>query len=126
MYWINKKLIKDCLKELSDISYQERIWLASSGPEISSLSEATCQLFGDSGLDFSLDRNQEVYGKKIDDLLRNLRAILQKIPDNRPPLDLIKDEKMIPVRRMAAEILKLIEQQEDKQPTQNTGPKGLE
>ncbi len=111
MYWIDKKRIRDCLKELSDIYYQERVWLASSGPEVSSLSEATCQLFGDSGLDFSLDRNQEVYGKKVDDLLRDFRAVLQKIPDNRPPSELIKDEKMIPVRKMAADILKLIEQQ---------------
>ena len=112
MYWVDKKRIRECLKELSDISYQERVWLASSGTEISSFEEATCQLFGDSGLDFSLDRNQEVFGKEIDGLLKNFGDMLKKIPDNRPPSELIKDERMVPVRKMAADILELIEQQD--------------
>src|ERR1700730_18009285 len=112
MDWINKKLIAECLKELSDKSYQERVWLASSGPEISSLTEATNQLFGDSGMHVYLEKNNQIYNKEIDDRLKELGNMLAAIPDNRHPSELIKDEKMVPVRKMAADILDLIERQE--------------
>jgi hypothetical protein len=112
MDWIDHKCIRECLKELSDKSYQERVWTASSGPEISSFVEAVCQLYGGTGLDAAFDKGHQVYGKEIDGLLKNFETILQSIPDRRPPSELIQDEKMIPVRKMAEDILQLIERRD--------------
>jgi uncharacterized protein YfaA (DUF2138 family) len=111
MSWVNKKLILECLKELADKSYQERVWTVSSGPEISSFTEAVNQLYGDSGLDTSFDKNESVFGKDIDDKLKVFGTALQTIPHRRPPMDLINDDKMIPIRKTAANIASLIEGQ---------------
>jgi hypothetical protein len=110
MDWINKNLILECLKELSDKSYQERVWMASSGPEISSFAEAMCQLYGDSGLDTAYGKDQ-VYGEPIDGLLKSFGTVLQNTPHKGPPSELIQDERMVPVRKMAAHIADLIERQ---------------
>jgi hypothetical protein len=110
--WVNKKLILERLKELADKSFQERLWMASSGPEISSFVEAVNQLYGDSGLDTAFDKNEAVFGKDIDDKLKVFGTALQTIPHKGPPMNIINNEKMIPIRKIAANIATLIEQQE--------------
>jgi hypothetical protein len=114
MGWIGHKGIRECLKEFSDKSYQERVWMASSGPEISSFTEACCQLFDDSGLNTAYNKGEQVYGEPIDSLLKNFGAMLDSIQERRPPMEIIDDEKMVPVRKMAAHILNLIEQQDNR------------
>ena len=112
MSWVDKKRVLDCLNELSDKSYQERVWMASSGPEISSYIEAVNQLYGDSGLDFAYSKGEQVFGKDIDDRLKQFGTTLQMMPLNRHPLELIKDQRMIPIRQTAADIANLIGQKE--------------
>jgi hypothetical protein len=104
MTFLNCDRIRQCLEELSDKSYQERIWTASSGPEISSLTEAQCQLFNDSGLDLLLEKDG-AFGDQIDGLLKDLRLRLKNIDHNRPPLDIINDPQMVAVRKLSAQIL---------------------
>jgi hypothetical protein len=104
MTFLNHDLIRECLRELSDKSYQERVWTASSGPEVSSLTEAVCQLFNDSALDLALEKGQ-VFGEPIDALLNKLRLLLNDISDDRYPLDVINDPKMIKVRELSEQIL---------------------
>lgn len=105
--YLNKDLIVECLKELSDKKDQERLWLASSGPEISSFDEAMCQLFDDSGLKDALNK-EEAFGEEVDVLLKRLRSILRMINPYRPPQEIIDDPRMEDVRSTSAEILDLI------------------
>jgi len=109
MSWVGQNIVIDSLRELADQAYQENIWSASSGPEIPSFTEAVCRLFGDSGLDAAFDKGEVVFGKEIDNRLKELGVILQEIPDNRRASEIIQDKKMISVRDRAAHILKLIE-----------------
>jgi hypothetical protein len=104
MTFLNRNLIRECLRELSDKSFQERVWTASSGPEISSLTEAQCQLFNDSGLDLLLEKDG-VFGVSIDNSLRKLRLMLKEIEHDRKPQDVINDPKMIKVRELSEQIL---------------------
>lgn len=107
MTYLNHALIRDCLGELSDKSFQQRIWMASSGPEVSSFTEAVCQLFDDSGLDLALNKGS-AFGNPIDDLLKQLQARLAEIPHDAPPMNIINDEKMVIVRDIASHILKIM------------------
>ena len=107
MKFLNRKLIRDCLHELSDESYQRRIWTGSSGPEISSLTEATCQLFDDSALDLAFEKGL-VFGEPVDEMLKELGTRLVEISDNRPPLDVINDPKMVAIRQLSAQIRDLL------------------
>ncbi len=116
MSWIGHEDIRRQLKHLSDKSYQERVWTASSGPEVSSFTEAVCQLYDGTGLDIAYKKGEQVYGEKIDNLLKNLGAMLDGISERRPAIQIIEDEKMIPVRKTAAHILGLLEQEDTKKP----------
>jgi hypothetical protein len=104
MTFLNRDLIRECLRELSDKNYQERVWTASSGPEISSLTEAVCQLFNDSALDLIIDKGP-VFGDPVDAMLKKLRLLLKDVPDNRPPLEVINDPGMITIRELSRQIL---------------------
>lgn len=104
---VNRAIIRKSLQELADKNFQQRVWFASSGPEISSFEEAVCHLFDDSGLDVALKAGG-AFGKDIDDQLSALAAIAQKIPANTPPLKIINDPNMQEIRKMASYILKLI------------------
>jgi len=119
MVKIYHNIIKDCLKELSDKSFQDRVWTGSSPSEMSSFTEAAEQLYGGTGLHFAYKQDQPVYGEEVDNLLKKLRTTLKGIPINRHPVELVQDEKMIPVRKMAADILNKIEQKEATDRLQN-------
>jgi hypothetical protein len=119
MAWIGKRHIQEALKELSSKAYQQRVWTAASGPEISSFVEAICHLYNDSALGHAFDNGREVFGKEIDDHLKNFRTVLRNMPHRGPPMKLIESEKMIPVRKTAADILTMIQQKDGEDLTQN-------
>lgn len=105
MTYLNTDLIIQNLQELSDISLQEKLWTASFGPEISSFTEAVCQLYDDSGLGDAL-KEGTAFNDKIDNKIRELDAALDEIPDYMDPNENIEHEKMPQVRSLAFEILK--------------------
>jgi hypothetical protein len=102
--------IVDCLRELSDINYQKRVWLASTGPEISSYTEAVCQLFDDSGLGVELEKHDVIFSEDIDNKLRVLHTKLAEIDDSKAPFDIINEPKMKNIRLLSMELLKLLSQ----------------
>jgi hypothetical protein len=71
-----KDRIIECLKELADESFQRRVWLASSGPEVSSFDEAVCGLFDDSGLGRSLETQSPIFNAAIDKSLGELDSLV--------------------------------------------------
>ena len=98
--------VREALSELSDRAYQERVWMASEGPEVGSLTEAISGLYDDSGLGRALDRGQEVYGPQIDNLLVELRRLLKRVDDRRAPMAILQDPQMNRVRNLASDILR--------------------
>ena len=104
--------VMDSLRELSDIAYQQRVWLASSGPEIASFTEAVCHLFNDSGLGDALEKSGVSFSMETDSRLRLLRSMLSKIDSRRAPSDIIAEPRMQQVRVLAKALLGEIQRSE--------------
>jgi hypothetical protein len=98
--------IKDGLRELSSLDMQRRLWLSTGEPEWSSLGEATCRLFDDSGLDVAFDKRETVFSPEADTQLRRLGARIRSIDMMRPPSDIIEDSAMEQVRATARQLLR--------------------
>ena len=109
MNTVNTAKVTDCLRELADADFQKRVWLASSGSEVSSFTEAICGLFDDSGLDVAFDKGHTVFTREIDALLRELGNAVRAVDEFRPPAELIADPQMDRVRGLAAKALSAIE-----------------
>jgi hypothetical protein len=99
------ELVEDGLRELADEADQTRLWMASSGPEVSSFQECVCRLFDDSGLGDELDRGHEAYTQEIDQRLGDLRGLLHRVDDMRPPQAILEDPVMAEARSLAVSIL---------------------
>jgi hypothetical protein len=98
--------VEEALRELADADAQARLWLADSGPEVSSLDECACRLFNDSGLGDALDKGP-VYGRDIDAGLRELRHAVARIDRTRPVPVLLADPAVARVRKAAQTLLVL-------------------
>jgi hypothetical protein len=98
-------LVEHSLRELADEAVQSRRWLANSGPEVSSLTECRCELWDDSGLGDALDEGEVVYSPEIDRGLRDLRDVLRRVDDRRPPTEVVVDPHLVPVRGLARQLL---------------------
>jgi len=73
---VNVEIILDALDELSDVVYQQRVWISGSSTEVSSMNEAVAALFNDSGLDALLNRDLIAFSANIDGELKDLRTAL--------------------------------------------------
>jgi len=104
-----KPPIISSLQELADYDFQRRVWLASTGPEISSFTEAVSGLFDDSGVGDALEQHSLIFSTDIDSLFRNLRKELREIDHTRPPAAIISDPRMDRVRTIAADLLALLQ-----------------
>ena len=60
-----KPLVISCLQELADYDFQRRVWLASTGPAVSSFTEAVSGLFDDSGVGDALEKYSSVFSPDI-------------------------------------------------------------
>jgi hypothetical protein len=108
MHTVNKKMIVEGLRELSDRAEQRRLWL-STGGEVSSFTEAVEGLYTDSGLTFALERRTTGLGTMAEDALLDLSAALRKVDRRLDPETLIETEAMARVRRLAESALSLLE-----------------
>ena len=108
MSWINRKLILDCLKELSSRDEQRRLWLAKAG-EVSSFTEVVEQLFTDSGLEELLHSRQTDMGSVIEEALLTLENLLSTVDRKLIAAALIDSEPMEKVRASAMAVLALID-----------------
>lgn len=105
---VNREIIESALRELADAEYQQRVWVAGSLTEVSSMNEATAALFNDSGLDEALERNLVTFSPEIDAELRELRGMLRLSLDDqsaRGTPAVIVSSDWRDVRHMAAGIL---------------------
>ena len=100
----------ESLRELSDEAFQRRVWLASSGPEVSSFVEAISGLFDDTGLGDILERPEQppVFSPEIYDGLRELSQLIGREArsfQSLSPHALIEHPKMREIRTIAGSIL---------------------
>jgi len=110
MSWLNIKLVIECLRELSDHRLQSKLWTSDGSSDVSSFTEAVEQLFTDSGLQERLDSKGTVFSDIIDQKIRDLDHLLQKI-ENRSSADVLTNPIMTDIRKRSSEILIMIESQ---------------
>lgn len=75
---VNRALVIDALRELSNLDFQERVWVHGSSTEVSSMNEVAAALFNDSGLDVALEKTPITFSPEADQELRQLRSMLQR------------------------------------------------
>lgn len=104
----NENTIRD-LKELADFTYQKQIWLGLDRPtgfrKESSIAEAGCRLFVDSGLGYALASEKTVYSPAVDNDLRRLRRMVEELYYTVDSIDALRSEAMDNVRSLAQQIL---------------------
>lgn len=98
-------VVREALRELSDEDYQRRVWLAESGPEVGSLTEAVEHLFDDSGLGDALEESSTTYLPDTDSALSELEFLLRQMDDSQPPAVILSDPRLRRVRELAATAL---------------------
>jgi hypothetical protein len=102
------RCVSECLDEFSRIEEQRRLWLGinADGSEISSFVECCCRLFDDSGLGDELDRGENPYPPAIMEKFRKLDQLLKSVDIDQDEEDVMNSPAMVPVRSLAAEILR--------------------
>jgi hypothetical protein len=107
-----QQVVLDTLRELSDASFQERVWIRGEGDENSSPIEVVNQLFDDSGLSDLLDRGT-VFSERADGMLKELSAYIDTIDFERSAGALLADERWQELRQLAAqtrrEVIKVLD-----------------
>jgi hypothetical protein len=81
----------ECLDELADLEFQQRVWVRGEGPEVSSYVEVTCQLFDDTGLGDLLDAGSapQILGLAATEELLRLSQLVDAVPSG------IDDESLL-------------------------------
>ena len=108
---VNVKQLIEALRDLSDVEYQRRAWLASQGPVVSSFDEQACQVFDDTGLSPALDtdRRPPELSEDAFSALKDLDLAVSRVEGNAPPERLLEDPRVVKVRELAARALALLE-----------------
>lgn len=111
---IDVKMLRGCLLELADETWQRRAWLASRGVTVSSLSELASQTFDDTGLSDALDTGKLPGGwhEGLVTALRELDAAVSRVDQRKAPEQVLRDPKMRVVRELAARCLGLLPAEE--------------
>ena len=108
------------LSQFASEAEQRRLWL-SAGGEVSSFVEAYCWLFEDSCLLDVLDSGETEFGAEVDQMFRDLDALLMEIDYGRPQEKVIADPKMAKVRELASEALRRVIAKGSKNASRITG-----
>ncbi|MDL2321861.1 hypothetical protein LJC47_05895 [Desulfosarcina sp. OttesenSCG-928-B08] len=105
-----------CLKELSDVEYQKKIWVRGEGPDVSSYTEAICGLFDDTGIGDQLD-NIKSYGivisAALDPILQKISDLVDSIGGMETDADVLAHPKWPRVVALASQALKLTGESEN-------------
>lgn len=115
-------MVRLALEELSDESYQRRVWTGRGGDnEMSSFIECVSRLYDDSGLDLALERDQPIFGTTIDADLQALGDLIARMDSSRSPDEIVGDPVMSRVRDRATAILQALDEGGGELATGGTG-----
>lgn len=101
------------IREIGDKSFQERIWLEGSGPEVSSYEEVMCRLFDDYALSSVIDAEWRALGLTERQregliLLRDALDVFGSEVSGTPePSRILNDPRWVSVRDLARKTLAL-------------------
>jgi hypothetical protein len=95
------------LAELASALFQEQVWMRPSTRWESSYVECISRLFDDSGLQDAL-RLGNVFGEEIDDHLRRIDDLTDRIDFKRSHEDIVRDPDFKVCSRIAANILPFV------------------
>ncbi|MDP2306533.1 MAG: hypothetical protein Q8P18_10970 [Pseudomonadota bacterium] len=109
-----RRQVLECLRELADANFQQRVWIRGEGPEVSSYSELVCQLFDDTALGDVLESGLagNIFGKPAEAELRRLSILLDQIPAGLDAPALLRHPGWQAAVNVAAEAAALVEQAE--------------
>lgn len=90
------KNIRSCLIEISDLSYQKRVWLGRDSVKVSSFTELMCRLYDDYNFKMFIDRiasekASEDLVKKLRDFDKKLGAFSKNDIDKKNDAEIIQD-----------------------------------
>jgi hypothetical protein len=109
--WVVEKVC-GALRELADADFQRRVWAAEDPQgETSSFEECVEALFSDSGISVDLDAGREVFGAPVDDELRAISRLVERVGWQRAPDEIIGDPVMQQLRERAARVLAALEEE---------------
>ena len=98
--------VTDGLHELSDRARQEALWVNGIN-EMSSFSEAICEVFDDSGLMRALEKDE--VASPLRDMFLRLDSLIEHVPEDAKPEDVISHPAMNGVRQAARKLLDHLE-----------------
>ncbi|MGY5615385.1 SCO4402 family protein [Vibrio brasiliensis] len=105
---VDKQLIIDCLNELSDTNYQQRVWIVGSTDEVSGFNDVVAALFDDSLLEDALLKNKVTFTTEADNKLRTLGKLIASQPDNITTNALVSQPKWKDIVKLSGDIYNLI------------------
>ena len=105
---VNNTMVVDCLRDLSDPDFQNRVWIRGEGPEVSSFVETVCELFDDSGLGTALEKGTCVYDEDIDSKLNKLSEMLDDIDTQEDIKRVVTSKKWTRIIKLSGELRTMI------------------
>jgi hypothetical protein len=108
---LNRSLILECLKELSDRQTQESLWKGRLPNQQSSFEEAVEGLFTDSGLGDELTKGATGFSNELATKLHELERQVSKVEATGGPTKVIDDPAMARVRDLASVALDLLKRE---------------
>jgi hypothetical protein len=94
------EMVIQSLEELSDLDFQEKVWVRGEGNMVSSFTEAVNSLYDDSGLN-TLMKDGLVFSSKADQALNELHEYLKTFSPGQPAKSLIASDKWHKVIHLA-------------------------
>lgn len=106
---INMTILLEGLAELASEDLQRRLWLHGNENQMSSFTEAICGVFDDAGLTKAmesryLDKN---FSRELCQKVERLDQLINLIPEDCAPKDIIEHPKMAAVRALSNDLLDL-------------------
>ena len=106
-----KDNVLSVVKEISDETFQTRVWLRGEGPEVSSFEEAINRLFDDYLVEDFIEEFRKEHGAAgWLDRLQDLRVALDAYADATPrqvsPSEVLSDPRWSRIRALAQDVLR--------------------
>lgn len=108
---VNRSLVIECLRELTDEQFQTTVWAGKDPTRMASFVECLEGLFDDSGLD-DAHAIGPIFGDYIDNQLKALDVLLLKINDRVSIQDLLANPDLGRARLVAADIVTALDAQD--------------
>ncbi|MCP4658339.1 MAG: hypothetical protein GY856_23240 [bacterium] len=106
-----RQQVLQCLRELGDPTFQERVWLRGEGPEVSSYQELVSQLYDDTTLGDLLEDTDggQVFSPEADLLLHELSNALDRMTPAMGLEAMLQHPKWERIRELAARAASFVE-----------------